>query len=84
MILPTIHLPEAESLLAAGAVLLHELDRPRTVTELWEATRGEGIATFERFVLAAEMLYTIGAINFRDGLLERHRPSRPSREQPQC
>lgn len=74
MILPTKHVSEAESLLAAGAVLLHELDRPRTVTELWEATRGEGVATFDRFVLAAEMLYAIGTVNFRDGLLERRRP----------
>ncbi len=74
MILPTKHVSEAESLLAAGAVLLHELDRPRTVTDLWEATRGEGIASFDRFVLAAEMLYTIGAINFRDGLLKKRRP----------
>lgn len=74
MILPTKHVSEAESLLAAGAVLLHDLDRPRTVTELWEATRGEGIATFDRFVLAAEMLYAIGAVNFRDGLLEKRRP----------
>lgn len=74
MILPTKHVSEAESLLATGAVLLHELGRPRTVTELWEATRSEGIATFDRFVLAAEMLYAIGAVNFRDGFLERHRP----------
>ena len=74
MLLPTKHVSEAESLLAAGAVLLHELDRPRTVTDLWEAARGEGIATFDRFVLAAEMLYTIGAISFRDGLLEKRRP----------
>lgn len=74
MILPTKHVSEAESLLAAGAVLLQELDRPRTVTELWEATRGAGIATFDRFVLAAEMLHAIGAVSFRDGFLEKHPP----------
>ena len=73
MILPTKHISEAESLLAAGAVLLHELDQPRTVTELWEAVRGDEIASFDRFVLAAEMLYAIGAVDFRDGLLEKRR-----------
>lgn len=73
MILPTKHVSEARSLLAAGAVLLHRLDQPRTVTELWEAVRGEEIASFDRFVLAAEMLYTIGAVDFRDGLLEKRR-----------
>jgi len=74
LILPTKHVSEAESLLAAGALLLHELSRPRTVTELWEAVRGNQIASFDRFVLAAELLYAIGAVSFRDGLLEKHRP----------
>lgn len=73
MILPTKHVSEAESLLAAGARLLHDLDQPRTVTELWEAVRGDEIPTFDRFVLAAEMLYAIGVVHFRDGLLERSR-----------
>ena len=75
MILPTKYQPASESLLVAGAVLLQELDRPRTVSELWEATRGEGIATFERFVLAAEMLYMIGVVSFSDGFLVKHRAS---------
>ena len=73
MILPTPDAPEAESLLAAGAVLLHELDHPRTVSDLWEMVKGNGIATFAHFVLAAEMLYAIGVVSFRDGLLEKHR-----------
>ena len=72
MILPTKHVSEAESLLAAGAVLLYELDRPRTPTELWEATRANGISTFDRFVLAAEMLYATGVISFHDGFLKKH------------
>lgn len=71
MILPTKHVSEAKSLLGAGALLLHELDQPRTVTELWEAVRGDEISSFDRFVLAAEMLYAIGAVDFRDGLLEK-------------
>lgn len=73
LILPTKHVTEAKSLLAAGALLLHGLDQPRTVTELWEAVRGDEIPSFDRFVLAAEMLYAIGAVDFRDGLLEKHR-----------
>lgn len=73
MILPTKHVSEAESLLGAGALLLNELDQPRTVNELWEAVRGDEIASFDRFVLAAEMLYVIGVVDFRNGLLEKHR-----------
>lgn len=71
MILPTKHVSEARPLLAAGALLLHGLEQPRTVTELWEIVRGDEIPTFDRFVLAAEMLYAIGAVDFRDGLLEK-------------
>lgn len=77
MILPTKYAPDSKSLLLAGAVVLEKLDRPQTVTELWEATRGEWIATFGYFVLALEMLFVIGVVNFRDGLLKKHRaPSR--------
>lgn len=73
LILPTQHVPEARSLLVAGALLLHELEQSRTVTDLWDAVRGDEIPTFDRFVLAAEMLYAIGAVDFRDGLLEKCR-----------
>lgn len=72
MILPTKYAPESESLLLAGAVVLGKLDRPQTVTQLWEATRGEWITTFGHFVLALEMLFVIGIVSFRDGLLEKH------------
>lgn len=78
MILPTKYAPESESLLLAGAVVLEKLDRPQTVTELWEATRGEWITTFGHFVLALEMLFVIGVVSFCDGLLEKHQvPSGP-------
>lgn len=69
MILPSKHISEAESLLAAGALLLDKLDRAQTVTELWEAVRGDVVGTFDRFVLAAQMLHAIGVVSYSDGFL---------------
>lgn len=72
MILPTKHIPEDEALLGVGATLLKWLDRPHTVSGLWERVRAESnVGTFERFVLASNLLYLVGAIDLRDDLLVR-------------
>lgn len=45
---------------------------PMTVSGLWERLRTEpNVGTFERFVLASNLLYLIGAIDIRDGLIVR-------------
>lgn len=70
MILPTKHISTPYSLLGVGAILLQQLDKPRTVTSLWEAVRTiHAVTTFERFSLALDFLYTIGAVNFNNDLL---------------
>jgi len=59
-------------LLGVGAKILEQLYQPRTVSSLWSAvsTMPE-VATFERFVLTLDLLYTIGAIEMEMGLLRR-------------
>jgi len=72
MILPTKHISENEAILGVGATILRHLDSPITVSGLWERTKVESnVGTFERFVLAADLLFVIGAIELRDGLLVR-------------
>ena len=72
MILPTKHISQTESLIGVGATLLRHLDEPRTVSALWERVRHEvNVGTFERFVLAADLLHLLGAIAITDGLIVR-------------
>lgn len=53
MILPTKHIGVGRSLLGVGAILLEQLQRPQTVTALWEQTRTHAeVGSFERFSLA--------------------------------
>lgn len=75
MILPTKHISENEAILGVGATILRHLDSPITVSGLWERTKVESnVGTFERFVLAADLLFIIGAIELREGLLVRVQP----------
>lgn len=72
MILPTKHISQDEALLGVGATLLRHLEESCTVSGLWERTRLEpNVGTFERFVLAADLLHVLGAINIVDGQLTR-------------
>ncbi len=72
MILPTKHISTERSLIGLGAAILERLDRPRTITALWERSRIlPEVASFERFVLTLDLLYAIGAIELRDGLLQK-------------
>ncbi len=72
MILPTKHISIRYSLLGVGTLLLKRLERPHTVTALWEKVRQtREIGTFERFTLTLDFLYAIGAIQFDGDLLWR-------------
>ncbi len=72
MILPTKHVPVNETLLGIGALLLLKLKRPKTVSALWtQAQKQAEVATFTRFILALDLLYMLGAIEMRDGLVMR-------------
>ena len=75
MIHPTKHIPAELTLLGAGAVIFSELLQPRTVTGLWEAVReAKAVGTFERFVLALTMLYSLRAVRLEGGLIVRGTP----------
>ena len=59
-------------MLGAGAEIFSKLSQPRTVTSLWEAVReAKAIGTFERFVLALTMLYTLRVVRFEGGLVAK-------------
>lgn len=75
MILPTKHIAQNEALLGVGATILARLTIPRTVSNLWDELRLEpNVGTFERFVLASNLLYLIGAIDMEDNFLIRTAP----------
>ncbi len=72
MILPSKHISEDQALLGVGAVLLEELRNPQTVTGLWEKVRTHRVVgTFERFVLALDMLHITGVVSLSGGLIAR-------------
>ena len=76
MILPTKGLAVDRALLSVGAELLYRLDRPKTVSRLWEQVRQrqssllEAVA-YDWFLLALDLLYLWGAVTFEDGQLRR-------------
>lgn len=81
MILPTKHISTARSLLNLGATLLQRLKRPKTVAGLWDQVRElPEVGTFQRFVLALDFLYMLGAVDLMDGLIIRSqtKPKSPS------
>lgn len=72
MILPTKHIPTQRSLLGLGGVVLTALSGPTTTSALWESVRShDEIGTYGRFILTLDLLFTIGVIELRDGLIAR-------------
>lgn len=78
MILPSKHLPARRALLTVGAAALQHLAEPLTVSALWERlTRSTSEAAqqsylrFDAFVLALDLLFGLGAIEVRNGVLTR-------------
>ena len=78
MILPTKRLPEDRALLAIGADVLLTLWRPQTVSKVWEEMKRARMARntstplpFDWFILSLSFLFSIGAVDLRDGRLHR-------------
>lgn len=72
MILPSKHISEDQALIGVGAVVLRHLERPQTVTSLWDKVRDDqAVGTYERFVLALDMLHITGVINLTQGMIRR-------------
>ncbi len=80
MILPTKHISHISALMTSGANLLRLLDKPKTVSALWdEIHKSEGGANssgmyYDGFVLALDLLYMMGAITLADGVIYRGTP----------
>lgn len=80
MILPTKKLRPDNSLIYLGSIVLRILDEPKTVSRVWEEFQRRRIndlgadscdVSFDWFVLSLDLLNIIGAIDLRDGRLER-------------
>ncbi len=78
MILPTKGLAADRALLSVGAEILRRLDRPKTVSRLWDQVRRRQSSLlesvpYEWFLLALDLLYLWDAVNFEDGQIRRNR-----------
>lgn len=78
MILPSKHLSQDRALLTVGATILLHLSHPITVSALWEKIprtvldqKSSPPMRYDGFVLALDLLFLIGAIELREGLLVR-------------
>lgn len=81
MILPSKHLSQDRALLTVGATILRLLSEPKTMSALWEemlhlapGTKMSPHLRYDGFVLALDILFLIGAIDYEDGLLRRKSP----------
>jgi hypothetical protein len=78
MILPSKHLSQDRALLTVGALILRHLSEPVTVSALWEQVSPSGRdektvppLRYDAFVLALDLLFLMGALELREGLLVR-------------
>lgn len=69
MILPKKHIKLSESLFAMGAIVLKEINKSKTVDEVWELVKDNKLInpiTFDSFILALDYLYCINLIEIND------------------
>jgi hypothetical protein len=78
MILPSKHLSQNRALLTVGAVILRHVSDPVTVSALWEQVSrsssdqpAPSSLRYDAFILALDLLFLMGAIELREGLLVR-------------
>lgn len=78
MLLPTRGIAPQRALLSVAAQIAQQLDRPATVSQTWSRLREWRRAhdhrqpiTFGWFVLALDVLYTLGTVHLIDDLLVR-------------
>ncbi|MCK4968053.1 MAG: hypothetical protein KAS12_03270 [Candidatus Aenigmarchaeota archaeon] len=72
MIIPTKHITVENSLLGVGAEILKRLERPKTVSTLWEQSKFiKGVKTYGMFTLTLDFMFMIGIIKFSNGFLRR-------------
>lgn len=72
MILPTKYLPVSRCLLNVSSVMLQCLDKPKTLSELWnDSSNLYDDLIFERFILAIDLLYIMGTVEMCNGFIRK-------------
>ncbi|MDR6624475.1 ABC-three component system middle component 6 [Caulobacter segnis] len=75
MILPTRNIAPDRALLTVSGEVFQLLAQPETVSSLWDRVRGANAnrpIAYSWFLLAVDLLFTIGLVNFDEqGLLAR-------------
>lgn len=72
MILPTKHIKLQNCLLNLGVILLDNITSKQTVTLLWDKTKHlPEVKTFEKFTLGLDLLFALGLIDLKDGIIVR-------------
>lgn len=75
MILPTKGIAPQQALVALGADVLRLLDESKTVSRLWSEFKGQepraDAVTFDWFVLALDLLFVLGTVEFDRGRVRR-------------
>ena len=74
MILPTKGIAPERALLSLGGEVLRRLDEPKTVSRVWDEMRRVRMPlkprlTFDWFVLALDLLCSLGAVELEKGRL---------------
>lgn len=73
-LMPDKHVSLGSSLLGVGATILRKLDKPSTITGLWDRCKpSDEIATFERFSSGLCLLFAVGAISLENDVVVRSR-----------
>ena len=71
-LLPNKHVPADRSLFGIGTLVLRELGAPSTVSRVWDRLKEKPeVGSYGVFVSALSYLYTIGAVEYSQGLLNR-------------
>lgn len=77
MILPTKGVEPDRALIRVGAEVIGLLDEPKTISRIWhelrDARQAEGVKTrltYDWFVLALDLLFVIGVVQFNEGRLK--------------
>lgn len=77
MLMPTKHIKTENALIGLGAEILSELTYAKPVSTLFHNIqlqrhdKQSATIHFDWFLLAVDFLYIIGAVDFKDGLIEK-------------
>lgn len=77
ILLPNKYIPEERSIIKIGGRIIHLLNSPLSVVELWDLYKAHlknnnlPSVSFDHFILTLDFLYTIDAIDFTNGVLRR-------------